>query len=62
MKLLLLADPSKATPEVRKLLVEVTEAWQNCGEFSPRYYRFRVSIPPDEIVFNQEVAVDLLWL
>lgn len=33
-----------------------------CQQFHSGTFRFRASLPPDEIVLNQEVAIDLVWL
>lgn len=55
-------DRSKATPEVHKLLGEFTKACAECREFSARPYPFHFLVPPERIIFNHEVAIDLMWL
>lgn len=60
-KLLRRVDWTKAMADVRRLLTEVTEACENCRELSSSLYRFRVSIPPNGIIFNHQMSMDLLW-
>ena len=48
--------------DTRRLLEEITKSCNTCATFSRPPQRFRVTIPPDEIVFNKEVALDLMWL
>lgn len=61
-KLLRRAHPVKATTGVKEMLQQITIACKNFGDYSSRHYRFRVSMPPKEIIFNHEVSIDLLWL
>lgn len=55
-------DPTKADSSVKKILEEISAAFEHCQEYSSGPLRFRASITPDELVFNQELAIDLLWL
>lgn len=54
--------PEDVSPATVKVLEEIAEQCKVCKQHSPRPYRFRVSIPSDEIVFNHAVALDLVWL
>ena len=40
----------------------VSEACNKCKEFSSRPFRFRASIPDNDIVYNHELELYLLWL
>ena len=49
--------------EKTKLLLDVIA--KNCAAFqtySTKPQRFKVSIPSEKVVFNREVALDLMWL
>ena len=46
----------------KKMLEEIRQACETCTKFSRPRERFKVTIPPDKIVFNEEVALDLMWL
>lgn len=56
------ADPPRATAEVKRLLQDSISASGTCAAYSTRRFRFRASITLDKVVFNEEVAVDLVWL
>ena len=56
------ARPDSVNSDTRNALEEIAKACRNCHQHSPRPYRFRVSIPADDVKFNHEVAVDLMWL
>ncbi len=45
-----------------KMLEYISRACETCQTFSQKPLRFRVSLPPHEIVFNEDVALDLMWL
>lgn len=44
----------------RVMLEEISKACETCNVFSRPPQRFRVAIPPDKIIFNEEVALDLM--
>ena len=46
----------------RKMLEEIAQSCETCTTFSRPPERFRVTSPPDQIIFNEEVALDLMWL
>ena len=56
------ANPEKADESVRKLIEQINKKCSVCSEHSVPPFRFRASIPPDEIIFNREVSIDLMWL
>ncbi len=56
------ARPSQVNEATRKLLETITKACETCQMFSAPPQRFRVSLPPFDIVFNREVALDLMWV
>lgn len=52
----------QATPNLKKMVDDVSLACAQCREFSQRPFRFRASLPDDSIVYNHELALDLMWL
>lgn len=56
------ADPCWAASEVKKLFENVRAVCHACSTSSSRPFRFGASFPPDEITFDHEVAVDLVWM
>lgn len=56
------ADPSRATASVRDILQSHARACHHYRPFSLRPFRLCSSILPDELLFNHEISVDLLWL
>lgn len=56
------ADPIKTDPSFKNTLEEISKACNNCSEYYFSTFRFRATIPPDELVFNMELAIDLMWL
>ncbi len=48
--------------EVRKALKEIAEKCGPCQTWAPRGARFRVSLPMDDVVFNHEIEVDIMWI
>ena len=62
MELLKRSHPSDADEKTRSLIKEISEACKTCQTFSVKPQRFRVSLPPENMVFNREVALDLMWI
>lgn len=56
------AYSEKATNDVKRIIEELTTACSACKAFCTRPYRFRVSFLPEQVIFNEELAIDLLWL
>lgn len=56
------SELGQATPNLRQLIDDVTDACTQCKEFLSKPFRFRASIPDDEVVYNHELAIDLVWL
>lgn len=47
---------------IYKTAQSIPAACESCREHSGRPFRFRASLPNYEVIFNHEVAIDLLWL
>lgn len=56
------AHPEQLTPSTRKMLEDISRNCATCTTFSSKPLRFRVSMPADDLVFNQEISLDLFWL
>ena len=54
------ARPQEVNSSTKKVLEEIAEACQNCRRHRSRPYRFRVSLPADDIKLNHEIAADLM--
>lgn len=48
--------------DTSRLIQDIVDKCQGCQRFGTKPYRFRVSLPNEEIIFNHEVALDLFWL
>ena len=46
----------------RRMLEEIVESCETCMRFSRPPQHFRVTTPPDKIIFNEEVTLELMWL
>ncbi len=55
------ARPNRVYEATRQLLEKITKACEICQIFSAPPQRFRVSLPPSDIVFEREVPLDLMW-
>ena len=53
--------PNQIDEATRQLLEQIAKAFGTCQTFSIPPQRFWVSLPPSVIVFNREVALDLIW-
>lgn len=60
--LLKMAKPEDCTPGTLNVLEDIGKKCCTCIETSPRPYRFRVSVPAEKVVFNEELSLDLMWL
>ena len=56
------SEIGQATENLKGLIDSVTTACQKCKEFSSKPFRFRASLPDNDVVYNHELAIDLLWL
>ena len=54
------ARPNQVGEVTQKLLEKVSMASESCQTFSAPPQRFRVTLPPSDIVFNREVVLDLM--
>lgn len=56
------ARPDDVGADTKTALEEIAASCHNCQSHRSNPYRFPVSILEEEIKFNHEVAVDLMWL
>jgi hypothetical protein len=61
LNLLRRADRNVLTPETRQLLQEISSSCETCVRYSSAPISFQVRMP-DEIVFNKEIRMDLMYL
>lgn len=64
-KLLALIRRSKikhVDKETREMLDQISKSCSTCQTFSTKPQRFKVSMPNEKVVFNREVALDLMYL
>ena len=54
--------PEETNEDTRRTLEEIQKACKTCTIMSPQPHRFRVSFPKGPCVFNEELALDLMWL
>lgn len=61
-KLLKRENVETAAPKVRNRLDTISRNCQSCLTFSVPSFRFRATIPPEDISFTREVTIDIIWL
>lgn len=64
-KLLALIKRSKlkhVDNKTKQMLDEISKSCSVCQTYSTNPQRFKVSLPNDEVTFNREVALDLMWV
>lgn len=54
--------PKNCPPHIRSRIEELTRNCGTCQRRSHQIHRFRVSIPEENVVFNFEAALDLMFL
>lgn len=52
--------PEKGNIEVRERLQNIEEHCEKSSKFSVPPFRFRKTIPKDEIIYNREITMDLI--
>lgn len=52
----------KTTMEVRELLQNIAYNCEKCAEIFVLPFCFRTKLPKDEIMFNREIVMNLMWL
>ena len=62
MNLLKSVRPEGSNADTRKALEDLEARRKQCQTFAPKPFVYKVSIPTDELVFNQEIEVDLFWI
>lgn len=60
--LLLREQPDEATKDIHQKLHDIAETCKVCREYRTKPFRFQISLSPDKIVFNHELAMELVWL
>lgn len=55
-------DPTKVDSSIKKVFDVIASACGACKQYSTGLLSFCASMPPDDLVFNHEVAVDLVWV
>jgi hypothetical protein len=56
------ANPSVATSSLLNTIKHISKACLACQEYSIQHTRFKVAIPEIGIVFNRQVAMDLMFM
>ena len=46
---------------VYKMLEDITRACDSCQNHSVKPFRFQSALPPENVIFNQAIAIDILW-
>jgi hypothetical protein len=54
--------PEQLDQDTLKILEEISNACQVCQRLGPKPVRFKVSIPEEDLVFGDEVSIDLMFL
>jgi hypothetical protein len=54
--------PEQLDHDTLKILEEISNACQMCQRLGPKPVRFKVSIPEEDLVFGDEVSIDLMFL
>ena len=54
--------PRSGKYDLKGIIDSVSNACTRCKEFSAKPFRFRASIPDESVIYNHELALDLLWL
>lgn len=62
LNLLKRGTPDRLTADTPQVIQDIVNKCRGCKRFGIRPYRFRVSVPSDEVIFNHEVAIDLFWV
>ncbi|CDF34787.1 unnamed protein product [Chondrus crispus] len=62
LNLLKRGTPDRVKNDTPTIIQDIVDECAGCKRFGIRPYRFRVSLPSDEVIFNHEVAVDLFWV
>ena len=56
------AQPSQLDEATRQLSEKTVNAFETFQMFSAPPQRFRFSLPRSDIIFNREMALDLIWI
>ena len=61
LQMLRTAKPTRSS-SIRSTLNEITLACNLCKEFHSSPFRFRAALSPDKVIFNHELAMDLMLI
>ena len=56
------ARPKDTNNNVYKILEDITRACNECRNHAVKPFRFRAAFTPERVIFNHELALDLMWL
>lgn len=56
------ARPERADNNVNSVLQQIPKACEACRNHSVKPFRFRAALTPDKVIFNHELAIDLMWI
>lgn len=54
--------PEDTDTSIKAMLEEILAVCMSFSEHHVSPFRFRASIPPDELIFDHELAADLMWI
>lgn len=52
----------KLDEDTLKVLEEINKACNTCQKYGPKLVSFKASLPPDKLVFGDELSIDLQWI
>lgn len=55
-------DPDNTDTSAKATLEEISKACASCSELHSSPFRFRAALPQDELIFNHELTIELMWL
>lgn len=50
------------TEDLTRLLEKISKACEVCNEYIVSPFRFRATIPEQNIIFNRLIAIDIMWI
>lgn len=56
------AEPHQITPGTRKALKDIQDICKECQYMAPKPHVMKLSIPFEDVVFNSEVVVDIMYI
>ena len=56
------AKPDEVNSETKKMLENIHARCKECQFPAPKPFVVKVAVPHDDLVFNSEVVVDIIWI